>query len=637
MPSLDAISDVTPSPLSQFPDAFTAEREILRLRTAGRLAEAIHLCEIQASQFADSFHLPKVACDLYLQVGRPDKASRWITEMLLRMWVAGGSAFNEFATRFQKIAFRLDPNARRELIDRFLGMINEGQVHQRFIRRCQILLQHATEIPSKTAQSARQLSVPPAKAIPSRNSLVSLTASEPVLSRSGTTLSEESRFVNGIVDSRVLPGRLIAIAQEMAAKRPHELERAISQIPIAVLHQERYKQLFDVLIAFLERRESFADALRLLESHPLVRTPSLIQAGFLRVCRKLGQMERIQSFLEQNPTAIKRSVFNVLYEIVYFYEMQNDLQRAREILERIEKLFPDQQPILSTVRNFYLRFGLFSEASRIDLRLAALREGRRTGRKYRAAVAESQAEVYSDLEHQRQLAALSDLTNGISHELGQPITNIRYTIQLFRRQLEREMKADTVFNVFDTVLRETERMGGLVKRLAPVTSSRRVMEDFDAVVRVKEQVSSQRARIDELGVQVEVNAESSILMRADPVRFDQLISNLLLNALDAVAELVGAHSRHIEIALSQVRGHQLRLSFLDNGPGISPENRRKIFEPFFSTKPPGKGEGLGLFIVWNLLKMQGGSISVDSTYTGGARFIVTLPRESKLPPKALEP
>jgi C4-dicarboxylate-specific signal transduction histidine kinase len=57
-------------------------------------------------------------------------------------------------------------------------------------------------------------------------------------------------------------------------------------------------------------------------------------------------------------------------------------------------------------------------------------------------------------------------------------------------------------------------------------------------------------------------------------------------------------------------------------------NRHKIFDPFFSTKAAGQGEGLGLFIVWNLLKMLGGKISVDTQYKDGAKFLISLPNTS---------
>jgi C4-dicarboxylate-specific signal transduction histidine kinase len=74
----------------------------------------------------------------------------------------------------------------------------------------------------------------------------------------------------------------------------------------------------------------------------------------------------------------------------------------------------------------------------------------------------------------------------------------------------------------------------------------------------------------------------------------------------------------------------VQISFSDNGIGIPFKNKNKIFDPFFSTKAPGKGEGLGLFIVWNLLKSQGGKITVDTNYKNGAHFIITIPKKFNL-------
>ena len=617
-------------------DCSASVGRIWELREQQKLTEAIEFCEEAAKRHPEQLIFPKIACDLALATGRPDEAGRWLLEMLLRMWSAGFGFFGEFAKRFAKVVSQLEPTARGQFEQRLRSMLEKGQVHRRFAARCKALLD----------PSAPDLA--PFEQIPQagRSPDESHKNDRIIATRSLTSDTITGESPQGIVSlhpsyplfsANAAPDKLFEAAKEMEAKQPDELERQIRITPVAIFHAERNGKLFSYLIAFLERRERFEEALRLLEGHPGVRTPSLTQAGFLRVCRKLGKYGRIEQFLEENPTAAKTDIFNVLYELVYFYEAQNDLQRAREILERIEKLFPTQQPILQTLRNFFLRFGMFSDASRIDAGLAEIRKGSKKPPKFREAVAESSAEVYSDLEHQRQLAALSEVTNGISHELGQPITNIRYTIQLFRRQLEQNLKREVVFSVFDTVLRETERMGGLVKRLAPITSNRRVVESFDAVGRVEKRLETERARVSEHGIQVEINAKGPIAMQADPVRFDQLLSNLLLNALDALAGMPPEHAGKIRIRLSSEPGKRLRLVFEDNGPGIPAEHRRKIFEPFFTTKSPGSGEGLGLFIVWNLLKMQGGSISLDSTYRNGARFIVVLPTETKLPPRTPEP
>lgn len=619
-----------------------AEQAIWDMRQRGRLADAIRRSELEADRKPDSLVFPKLTCDMYLQVGQPEQAGRWALEMLLRMWQTPPALFNEFARRFQRAAFRLDARGKAELIARLNEMIDDGRVHDRFIARCRALVSssesYRTVPGGRTKEKTVSVKMPLQQQSPAPPALAAINAAPqyPNGIQHVVDSNTGAQFCEGLTAGILSPVALVNLAREMEATNASALERCIADIPLSSLTREELRPLVDFLLSFLERRERLEEALRLFKDHPRLQNSSHIQASFLRICRKLGRFDLIQEFVTRNPAVTKTDKFNLLYELVYFYEAQFDLERAREILSRIGDLFDTQQPILATLRNFYLRFGMFDDASRIDLRLADLREGRRP-LKYQEAVAESQAEVYSDLEHQRQLAALSDMTNGISHELGQPITNIRYTIQLYRRQLESELKQDVVFSVFDTVLRETERMGGLVKRLAPVTSTRRVLENFDAVLRVQDRVKAERARLSERGIQVAIEAPKPIMMHADPVRFDQLISNLLLNSFDAISDLPREHAGWINIRLTSPGGRHLRMVFRDNGPGISPEHRRKIFEPFFSTKPPGRGEGLGLFIVWNLLKMQGGSISLDSTYTRGARFIVLLPTETKLTAKPIEP
>jgi C4-dicarboxylate-specific signal transduction histidine kinase len=98
-----------------------------------------------------------------------------------------------------------------------------------------------------------------------------------------------------------------------------------------------------------------------------------------------------------------------------------------------------------------------------------------------------------------------------------------------------------------------------------------------------------------------------------------------LNAIDAVQDKHPGGGGKVDISVSSTAS-DLKIVVSDNGPGVPIGDRNKIFDPFFSTKAPGKGEGLGLFIIWNLLKMIGGKIHIDSLYKQGARFVVTMPR-----------
>ena len=230
------------------------------------------------------------------------------------------------------------------------------------------------------------------------------------------------------------------------------------------------------------------------------------------------------------------------------------------------------------------------------------------------------------MEYQTQLAALSELTTGISHELGQPITNIRYTVQFYQKIFEKQVEKQTVLNVFNSVLQETERLGGLVKRLSPITSSRSVVEKYDIVDRARQRVNAEQTRLQKYHINVSIKPQSPIYFVSDPVRFDQLLSNLLLNSIDAINEKKKAGPRNIRIVITE-KESEISIIFEDTGKGITVKDRGKVFTPFFTTKAPGKGEGLGLFIVWNILKMQGGKIYLDPNYSGGARFVITIPKK----------
>ncbi|WP_193078077.1 sensor histidine kinase [Pseudomonas lundensis] len=403
-----------------------------------------------------------------------------------------------------------------------------------------------------------------------------------------------------------------------------------------ILDRGRSKQTYRIdlyCVSIYEKIKAFDSALKIAAELLQVKIQTVAVRSLFRLCRTLKQYSPADDLLEREPALINNHDFNVLYELVYYFEAKNDFHSVQSILRRIEKGFASSLPVLRTVRNFYIRFGMLEEAKRLEPAISPLYHRRLAGdQKFTAEVVESEAELaskigelYSQLEHQKQLAAISDLTTGISHELGQPITNIRYTIQYHRRILAKQLTMDGVSKVFDSILEETERMGGLIRRLSPLTSSKSVIEKFDLMERIHRRVEGETPRLQESGTTVTISPPYAIDLIADPVKFDQLISNLLLNSIDAIQERKVARENHIEIRVESGK-KEARIFFTDTGMGIPIRNRKRIFDPFFSTKPPGKGEGLGLFIVWNLLKMLGGRIAVDSKYSTGARFIVTLPK-----------
>jgi two-component system NtrC family sensor kinase len=128
------------------------------------------------------------------------------------------------------------------------------------------------------------------------------------------------------------------------------------------------------------------------------------------------------------------------------------------------------------------------------------------------------------------------------------------------------------------------------------------------------------SRARRIGIQKELAGDVGTVA-VQPQAVTQVIINLLLNALDAMAEVESP-----KLIVRTRRGaNGYLIDVCDNGSGIQPQYMNRVFEPFFTTKPVGKGTGLGLSISYNLIRRQGGQIDVTSTPGVGTTFIVHLP------------
>jgi two-component system NtrC family sensor kinase len=118
-------------------------------------------------------------------------------------------------------------------------------------------------------------------------------------------------------------------------------------------------------------------------------------------------------------------------------------------------------------------------------------------------------------------------------------------------------------------------------------------------------------------------AETLPAIRADAGQLQQVLINLLVNAIEAAAP-GGAVSLRARAARRD-EGEGVLVTVTDTGPGIPPESRASIFKPFFTTKPPGQGTGLGLSICHDIVKEHHGTIALESPERGGTTFAVWLP------------
>ena len=226
-----------------------------------------------------------------------------------------------------------------------------------------------------------------------------------------------------------------------------------------------------------------------------------------------------------------------------------------------------------------------------------------------------------DLVQAAKLAALGQMAAGISHELNQPLAAIRShahnsAILMERGRLE-EARA-SLERIQGLTARMAELIGHL-KRFARRPAS--TLEPVDLKAVVEGALSLFAQRIDEEQVEVRLAfPEGSVVVEAEEIRLEQVIVNLVSNALDA---LRGCEERRIEISV-QAKDGRVLLRVSDTGAGIDAAAREAIFDPFFTTKPVGLGLGLGLSMSYNIVKDFGGALSLAETGPDGTTFVVDL-------------
>ncbi|QUN29076.1 sensor histidine kinase [Cupriavidus sp. KK10] len=220
-----------------------------------------------------------------------------------------------------------------------------------------------------------------------------------------------------------------------------------------------------------------------------------------------------------------------------------------------------------------------------------------------------------------KLAAVGQMSTGIAHELNQPLAALRTISGNTGKFLERGDYA-TVRTNLDTIIGLVERMGritGALKSFARKSGNGRRQ------ARLAEAVDNAlfllQTRVDAVQPALQRDIDPTLAVVCDPNRLEQVLVNLLGNALDAVA---GQSAPRIALH-AHVAGAMVHLTVRDNGAGLSEEAFARLFEPFFTTKPAGQGLGLGLTLSAGILNENGGSLSAANHPDGGACFTLVLP------------
>lgn len=218
----------------------------------------------------------------------------------------------------------------------------------------------------------------------------------------------------------------------------------------------------------------------------------------------------------------------------------------------------------------------------------------------------------AELVQAGKLALLGQLSAGISHELGQPLTALRALADNGRLLLERGRTPQVVDNL-KSIAGLVERMGRITSQLkafarkAPMTPGR--VRLIDAVTNAQALLA---VRLRAEPVVLHIDVAPKLEVECDAHRLEQVLANLMINALDAMR---ASPIRQLTIR-AQPRGPRVVVSVTDSGPGIAPTLRERLFEPFFTTKPPGEGLGLGLVISAHIVGEFGGALRAVEAPSG---------------------
>ncbi|MBR1252601.1 HAMP domain-containing histidine kinase [Bradyrhizobium sp. AUGA SZCCT0240] len=244
-------------------------------------------------------------------------------------------------------------------------------------------------------------------------------------------------------------------------------------------------------------------------------------------------------------------------------------------------------------------------------------------RRRRLAEVESRQRM-AELAHVNRYAAAGELTTSIAHELNQPLGSILTNTETAESMLKgASPNLDELREILADIRRDDLRASEVIRRLRGVLKKTPFeMIELDVNETVREVLGFVSTLAHGREIQLSYAPTSvDLRIKGDPVQLQQVILNLMINAMDAISE---AESRKREISVTtNLSGAFVEIRVGDTGPGIPAENLNKVFDPFFSTKP--QGMGMGLAIVRTIVEAHHGKISAENRPSGGALFTIRLP------------
>jgi C4-dicarboxylate-specific signal transduction histidine kinase len=242
-------------------------------------------------------------------------------------------------------------------------------------------------------------------------------------------------------------------------------------------------------------------------------------------------------------------------------------------------------------------------------------------------------EAQMQLTHVNRVATVGQLAASISHEVTQPIGALVTNAQAAMRMLNAHSPdLKQVRDALDDIIKDGRRVGEIIQRIRALVKKAPAQTDLlDINEIITETIALTRGDILRNGVSLETQLAKRLpLVRGDRIQLQQVIMNLLMNAVEAMST-VDEGTRELQIATNKDREDYVSVTVSDSGPMIKPESLNRFFEAFYSTKPTGMG--IGLSICRSIVEAHDGRIWASANVPRGAILHITLPAS----PKAASP
>jgi len=231
------------------------------------------------------------------------------------------------------------------------------------------------------------------------------------------------------------------------------------------------------------------------------------------------------------------------------------------------------------------------------------------------------------------MASVGRLSSGIAHEIGNPIGIVIGYLELLKQKdipddekNEYIKRAGNEINRINIIIRQLLDFSRPSDEKPKIIGAHEIIKDIADIVKYQPFMSN-------IKINLSLEAENDNVL-ADSNQLRQIFLNLIINAADAISssqnKLNGRFMMASEVInetdAGAINGRpSLKISFTDNGPGIPDESIGNIFDPFYTTKEPGKGTGLGLFVCFALIEGMGGKIKAQSRDKEGTTMMIYLP------------